>query len=1180
MFLKAASLATIWLIILFPVASAQIYGLNNGVVKGSDDFEGYVRDKDDRFSFWVSAQISGQDTADFQPSQLTVANRPFEACNPDINNPSFGSSCYLTNQDFSKQGEICPSINFPVKLTDSDGNPTGYNINIPAICDNLPPTIRNIKLNKLLFAADDEIEITVQIQERASTQLPSSKCVGLGSIQVGDRTPQEFQGIEQCARTETLHPIIASEFPDGENIVTITASDHFSQSSTQQITFSVDTQDPSYTLNEFTITRSGSEVTHYASSNLNARFSFTIEITDADLNPQSVTADLSSFGGNSERGTCTKTENTLCSWTIPNYPVETASINKEVPLSLSDNAGNTLTQTSTLKKELLNDDTAPEIRDLDITVNGVSLESWIRKDDLTSATISVIITEPDTVLDTTTVNANFDAINPSFSGVLQSKNSCVEQPTGTWACTWNNVPFILNEEGAFEKTLVFEASNTDGDTASRPLTFTFHIDEQGPEATTLTSEHTNEAGKWLGQSSTLTATFTENNAMDPEKIFLDLTEIGGSPTTKATSCNNEEAAKTCIWEDITTTKESGTATLSFNPTSTDALGNLITSTETFEFHIDGKAPELVEVDWQADGTGGNPEEKGILVTGNQLIIHAKVTDDSRVTATTDLSRLITGATNKETTCQPIPEGWSCVWDTLTQINQPGYFETSVDLVFTDFVGNELHHSLDLKVFGQDGSTEVVNFWDLEIGPSSPTAIDRSLVNFVDPFIFYPLTLKPIDRTQNIYPVDIEVGNCRSGDIDILKGTPVIFDFNSITERPDTAQDYTTAIKYTLRRNSVKDRDQVRVTCDLQIKTLVNNEIVSRFEQQEIAVDIPYFDNPLGAVDENIDKEIDDIRGSFLVQAKWLDLLTTILNFANTICRFFYRWTQLQAVWAGITDGFSNCCFITAPFGGGAACCPQLAESAVATETQNVLFDRLYQESGNKWCKWLSCQQWNEKRDEENPAAITQVSEDAVASDQGSAWSREGAGAGVKDTLVSLITPRADSYSGEGYWGNVDPQNSLILAIFARCPAAIIFNLQKARAIDCEYINCLKLSKQGLPPSICQERRGFQWCKFVWGEIFNLVPFTAAITLIGQQILQALSSPLALMGAVIKGSCIAACQIPAPGAVCTSCTIAEYANVVLEISCDLGLGGSGCTPFWKTLNQDVGKGVCKQALKDD
>jgi len=52
---------------------------------------------------------------------------------------------------------------------------------------------------------------------------------------------------------------------------------------------------------------------------------------------------------------------------------------------------------------------------------------------------------------------------------------------------------------------------------------------------------------------------------------------------------------------------------------------------------------------------------------------------------------------------------------------------------------------------------------------------------------------------------------------------------------------------------------------------------------------------------------------------------------------------------------------------------------------------------------------------------------------------------------------------------------------------------KARQVECQYLQCLASEvPTGADPATCVSMRAFGWCMFVYGEVFQLIPFAQFI----------------------------------------------------------------------------------------
>jgi hypothetical protein len=248
------------------------------------------------------------------------------------------------------------------------------------------------------------------------------------------------------------------------------------------------------------------------------------------------------------------------------------------------------------------------------------------------------------------------------------------------------------------------------------------------------------------------------------------------------------------------------------------------------------------------------------------------------------------------------------------------------------------------------------------------------------------------------------------------------------------------------------------------------------------------------------------------------------------------WNEITLAVTVGKDGLVNCCNF--PWT-SAACCPAAASTGVATTASKEALSTIFKVKGNKYCKFINCQFWRLTINKDGNAAVNAFK----------AW----------------LNKAAEMNKHKGYLGNVKIENSLILSLAFLCPKGISYNLQKARQIDCYYVYCLQQTADGMPVSVCVRQRAFAMCKYVFGQIFNLIPFAATIADIAEAIGKALANPYVLGEIALRATCrYAVCNVPnTPG--CSACSIVEFTSWVLEVTCDLGIGQlEGCEPFWEEL----------------
>ncbi|GIU69733.1 MAG: hypothetical protein KatS3mg002_0969 [Candidatus Woesearchaeota archaeon] len=70
--------------------------------------------------------------------------------------------------------------------------------------------------------------------------------------------------------------------------------------------------------------------------------------------------------------------------------------------------------------------------------------------------------------------------------------------------------------------------------------------------------------------------------------------------------------------------------------------------------------------------------------------------------------------------------------------------------------------------------------------------------------------------------------------------------------------------------------------------------------------------------------------------------------------------------------------------------------------------------------------------------------------------------------------------------NSDLKNSMVMSALKLCIPGVVYNLNKYRQVDCEYLECLKVySASGLDVSQCDVMKASKTCSIIVGEVFEI-----------------------------------------------------------------------------------------------
>jgi len=1178
-YLQTAAIFMICLVLSLPFYSASVFaqteGLTNVRVEGADEYTGFARSEDDTFTFSARAYIPGESVEAKQVRLWGTNNNTgfsFDEPCTAVGEGSYECSFQRIMSDYN----FCPHYDFDINLYDESGN-FKDDQDAEVVCDTQDPTFISVSRNRSFVNSDGIIKFTYEIEDTACTSgCPGTPCVGIDRVEFSAEgysytTPTDLTGPNDCDYSSFLEET-GSSFSEGAVTLTVTAYDNFDQSSTTTLSFTVDKTPPSILLHSFEITNlSGNEITYFTPQTVMAVL--IVNITDTNLEYYDATSIREDFSNliltNTPSKLCSPiTNGRQCTYSNMQFYLDSADSfqSKIIKINASDKAGNKNPWSLTLSHDSFGQDSkAPVIDGLRITHRTpIEAINWTKNATTYPAYVYVNITEKEIGLDKSSVVADLSGLNPFESTIYKGKQktSCSSLNVNVTECVWE-VVLNLNKSSTFTANLVFNASDNAGNDATTipPLTYEFKIDSVPLIFNSIGTLNTNSSGHSFLKSTGntfITEITEEGTGLKKENVFINLSALGGNSKEASGNCTSSGSTWTCYWYNVYTAESDGVYEVSSHADTTDNADNEWDETLIVNVTVDTVDPIVNSTTIVPEfSSGGPPAIEDYIQVGNDLSITINLTEANELSAIGDFSSIITGEGSiQDGNCVKSENYWICEWITGA-IEDIGSTTAELNFNFTDAAGNILPHSESITVY--DYNETVINYWDSIVGKSSPFAIDKELVVHYDPYVYFPVEINPISigveepEPKELWPVSVELGGECTGDGAQLISSdklnkPDLFDYNSPLLSSSSQFPYNVYFKFTMDR-SEPDTNNLSINCTLKIRTLVNNESITLEETVNLTFSVLYYNNPLGTMDSRISDEIDRVKESWLVKWEWMDTLTTLLNYLKMFCRLYEVFHGIGMLFSGVKDVLSSCCNV--PWS-SAACCPTARGVGKTQSGFKDGVDLSWAGVGNAACKFSNCQFF-----------------------YGSEWAEEG-----KSWLARRLQWAQETYgSKQGYWGNLDPQHSLFVSIIFLCLPGVIYNLQKARVIDCMYINCLKETQYGRPLHSCTYQRAYAYCKFVYGEIFNFFPFAAAISEIGQNILRALSHPYESIALIGKLSCRYVVCTEANPVGCTACSYIEFANWIVDVLCDIGISGaSHCTPMWDTLTVD--DSVCEEALADE
>ncbi|MBI4176705.1 MAG: hypothetical protein HY518_05855, partial [Candidatus Aenigmarchaeota archaeon] len=718
--------------------------------------------------------------------------------------------------------------------------------------------------------------------------------------------------------------------------------------------------------------------------------------------------------------------------------------------------------------------------------------------------VFVQVNVSDSALDTDTVFADLHALNPSDNSLNRIEGTCSGSGNSS-LCQWN---VVLLMDTAGPKQLRFNASDMEGNPESAIFTRTFAVDTTGPEVTSLSSS--SGAGAFASPVATLKAQVTEAGAgLAPEDMFISVNGL----EIAATSCN----ASSCTWEDVAL--GAGDVDVGISGSSTDLLGNRA-SLFSQTFTIDSTLPVIT--DGEIKGIGGLTGQSGDFVgVGDRIGISLNITEDTEIASVSaNLSAFIPGASSVSGTCENSGDNIFLCSIISDPVERAATGMATVTVV--DAAGNSAIISRELRTYATN-SNLTPNFWTSSVS-CSPRVLDRQLGTLIEQREYCTVSLAQRSPGTSPRTVAISLAGCTgdgaSSGSNLIQSAAV-FNTNAGSTSP--------LIKLTLKKDSL-NINEIRTSCTLNILTVSGGYITQSPEQEIVPITIQLFDNPLGTLDAGVQAKIDAAMEATKGTGKLIGTLNKVMFIAKRICQLFgviYGLVSF-AVIVGVKLEVVEATTCTSVL--GLPACPATyttKEAYCEAQQKGAQAADVWYLTGGKFCKFVNCE-WS-------PEIIEKMK----------GWSSE---------MINKATPGAElfKYFPEGSpAGALSPKSSLATSVLFACIPGIIENLDKYRQIDCLYADCLltAVKEDNVPITACENLKAQATCKYVMGEVFAIVPFTALFDIYAKLLKQALSDPFSAVGLAIGAGCWATCKFPAlsgfPYAICEPVKAAAKLGEVLK-----------------------------------
>jgi hypothetical protein len=255
-------------------------------------------------------------------------------------------------------------------------------------------------------------------------------------------------------------------------------------------------------------------------------------------------------------------------------------------------------------------------------------------------------------------------------------------------------------------------------------------------------------------------------------------------------------------------------------------------------------------------------------------------------------------------------------------------------------------------------------------------------------------------------------------------------------------------------------NELKFMCPLSIMSKTSTTFPLYPETENVSVTIQFYNMPLGEVDEELQKKIDDAKddatNTLMKIIGWLD---KIMYWGGLICKAINIWHNLVAMFQAVTALVGHAEKLATPTVAKPGL--QAARTALCggTETAREGGKKLYN-FGTKFCAFINCKMGPLPKDEEKKGM--------------GKWLNTLGGGGGMSNVIQTKYPGAkiiSNYFGKSPSDYLNVKDSMVLSLVTFCIPGIIYNLNKYRQIQCMYAYCLQeYVKAGLPISVCEDQK--------------------------------------------------------------------------------------------------------------
>jgi len=618
-----------------------------------------------------------------------------------------------------------------------------------------------------------------------------------------------------------------------------------------------------------------------------------------------------------------------------------------------------------------------------------------------------------------------------------------------------------------------KAADVLGNKGNASLECSISVDDEGPEVQEMTSSYEDYVGQpVIAPGAQVRAKIVEDGVgLYRNEIFIDFSEIGLG-TLQADSCEKKGAFWVCYWNDITPKVSDGDYQVRITEDSMDDLGNKIFKEAGLDVVVYTKAARITAV-----------SQYPVAPTYDDIIEFTLRVENSKTEPSVfvDASSVSTDAYPKEASCTSAGiDEWECYVD-VDLLNQMYMKEM---LYFSTKSGESQQEVLfEIAVYEPEpeGGADFYTLTSTNILPKE--GFDKRLVyNIPAPVYLQPkLSKKSGDPDVSILETSADCTADGVSEIYLVPGNP---------ENP-----------YIVVKSSPAIAEQdtpVQVDCTLSLRVRQGQRVFKNLETENFSVRIPVYNNPLGAVGENAQAQINGMNDRIWDLQKRTKRWSDINDWVGTIVGAAQFIAQLDDVLSYVGAAVYLIALVfyelkSVPYIGPVLNALQkvmwkgLACGLIFTESHTFVLDYVW-----------------------NPGVVgTEIFSADLDVSASKLWTT------LIKTVSIIYSCQLCDYSSTLYAGTKkiiygdttfdvgsrqgkptelerftvydwDPYKSIHVSMGCLCVPGMVYNMRKEVQVNCIYRNCIEQNAElGLPFDSCQQAYKEQNCLYVDGAAWRV-----------------------------------------------------------------------------------------------